>query len=159
MTCRPPSCDFIKKDHLILGWCGSVDWVPACEPKGHGFDSQSGHMPGLGARSPDGGVWKATTHWCFSLSFSLTFSKNLINKIPKKSSQLKRPQELPVGYYKDTFRSPHNVNALPRKIFFFWIIVFSIWSSIWRQSTAAENSYKNTTSLKMVKQLNVNYFT
>ena len=29
------------------GWCGSVDWVLACEPNGHQFDSQSGHMPGL----------------------------------------------------------------------------------------------------------------
>ena len=22
-----------------LGWCGSVDWVPACVPKGHWFNS------------------------------------------------------------------------------------------------------------------------
>ena len=28
-------------------WCGSVDWVPACEPKGCWFDSQSGYMPRL----------------------------------------------------------------------------------------------------------------
>ena len=34
------------------GWCSSVDWVWACEPKGHWFDSQSGHMPRLWARSP-----------------------------------------------------------------------------------------------------------
>ena len=33
------------------GWHGSVDWVPGCEPKDHWFDSQSRHMPGLGARS------------------------------------------------------------------------------------------------------------
>ena len=55
---------------LDPGWCGSVDWVPACEPKGHRFDSQSGHMPGLQARSPIGGVQEATTHWCFSPSLS-----------------------------------------------------------------------------------------
>ena len=36
------------------GWCGSVDWVPACKPEGHWFDSQSGHMPELQARSPLG---------------------------------------------------------------------------------------------------------
>ena len=36
------------------GWCGSVDWVSACEPKNLWFDSQSGHMPGLWARSPVG---------------------------------------------------------------------------------------------------------
>ena len=43
-----------------------VDWVPACEPKGHQFNSQSGHIPGLQARSPVGGAWEATAHWCFS---------------------------------------------------------------------------------------------
>ena len=44
------------------GWCGSMDWVPACEPKGCQFDSQSGHMPGLQARSPAGGAREATNH-------------------------------------------------------------------------------------------------
>ena len=26
--------------NLCTGWCGSVDWVPACEPKGCWFNSQ-----------------------------------------------------------------------------------------------------------------------
>ena len=43
-----------------LGWCGSGDWAPACEPKGHQFNSQSGHMPVLWARSPVGGMQEAT---------------------------------------------------------------------------------------------------
>ena len=42
-------------------WCGSVDAVPACKPKGHWFGSQSGYMPGFQARSPLGGVREATT--------------------------------------------------------------------------------------------------
>ena len=65
------------------GWCVSVHWVPACEPKGWWFDSHSGHVPGLWSRSPVGGMWETTTHWCFSLSFSLPspLSKNKINKI------------------------------------------------------------------------------
>ena len=50
------------------GWCGSVDWVPACEPKGHWFDSQTGHMLGLWTRPPVGGAQEANTHWCFSPS-------------------------------------------------------------------------------------------
>ena len=53
------------------GWCGSVNWVPACEPGGCWFGSQSGHMPGLWPGSPVGGVWEATTYWCFSPFFSL----------------------------------------------------------------------------------------
>ena len=33
------------------GWCGSVDWTPACKLKGYQFDSWSQYMPGLQARS------------------------------------------------------------------------------------------------------------
>ena len=48
------------------GCCGSVDWALASKTKGHHFDSQSRHMPGLWARSPVGSMWEATTQW-FSL--------------------------------------------------------------------------------------------
>ena len=67
-----------QERYIGPGWCGSVDWVLACEPKGHQFDSQLGHMPGLQARSPMGGAWEATMHWCFSpfLSPSFPLSKN-----------------------------------------------------------------------------------
>ena len=65
------------KMHPSPGWCGSVDWAPACEQKGHQFDSQSGHMPGLQARSPVGGAREAP-HADVSLPFSLPspLSKN-----------------------------------------------------------------------------------
>ena len=69
------SCD-VKHEYLTFGgfkwkwfrpsWCGSVDWVQACKQKGHGFHSQSGHMPGLQARLAVGGAQEATTHWCSS---------------------------------------------------------------------------------------------
>ena len=62
------------------GWCGSVDWVPACKPKGRWFDSQSGHMPGLWARSPVGGAREETTHWCFSPLILLPLPSLKINK-------------------------------------------------------------------------------
>ena len=48
------------KRQIILGWCGLVDSIPACKPNGCQFDSQSGHMSGLWARSSVGGVLKAT---------------------------------------------------------------------------------------------------
>ena len=69
---------FQLKKNYSLGWCSSVDWAWACEPKGHQFDSQSGHMSGLQARSPVGSIQESTTHWCFSpsLSSSLPLSKN-----------------------------------------------------------------------------------
>ena len=52
------------------GWCGSVGWALACEPQGHRLDSQSGHLPGLRARSPGRGTQEVMTHWCFSPSLS-----------------------------------------------------------------------------------------
>ena len=61
------------------GWCGAVGWMPACELKGHWFDSQSGHMPGLQARSPVGGAREATTCWCFFPSLP-SFPSLKINK-------------------------------------------------------------------------------
>ena len=53
---------FLKVKKFCPGWCGSVDGVWACKPKGCEFDSQSGHMPGLQARSPMRSAREATTH-------------------------------------------------------------------------------------------------
>ena len=77
LTTNPEEYGFKNHNVNSPGWCGSVDCVPACETKGHWFDSQSGHMPGLWVRSPVGGAWEATTHWCFSppLSHPLPLSK------------------------------------------------------------------------------------
>ena len=36
-----------KRINLHPGWCGSVNWAPACQPKNHWFNSQSGNIPGL----------------------------------------------------------------------------------------------------------------
>ena len=68
----------IKIFKIFPGWCGSVDWVLACEQKGHWFDSWLGHMPGLWARFPDGSVVSRTSMF-LSLSFSL-FSPLFKNK-------------------------------------------------------------------------------
>ena len=58
-----------------LGWCGSVDCVLACEPNDRQFDSQSGRMPGLRARSPVGGVRVSHTLMLPYLSLSLEINK------------------------------------------------------------------------------------
>ena len=81
-------CSFFNWDVFLMFkeffcsgcWC-SVDWAPACKPKGLQFNSQSGHMPGLHARSPIGGTWEAITHWCVSPSLSPSLPLSLkINK-------------------------------------------------------------------------------
>ena len=85
------------KKYFSPGWCGSVDWAPACEPKGRQFDSQSGHKPGLQARFLVGDVWEAIgrcishTSMFLSLSFSLPshFSKNKFLKIFTKINKIK----------------------------------------------------------------------
>ena len=57
-----------------LPWlCGLVDQVSACKPKGLWFDSQSGHMPGLPARSWIGSVQEATNLCISCTSMFLSF--------------------------------------------------------------------------------------
>ena len=78
---KKSSFNYFKKFKNCLG---SVDWLPACESKGHQFNSQSGHRLGLQVWSPFGGGWEATnhgslTHRCFSLSPSPPLSLK-INK-------------------------------------------------------------------------------
>ena len=42
-------------------WCGLEGWRSSHRPKGCRFNSQSGHKPGLRARSPPGAcMWEAT---------------------------------------------------------------------------------------------------
>ena len=38
------------KTYYSPDWCGSLGWPSSLKPRGHWFDSQSGHMPGLWAR-------------------------------------------------------------------------------------------------------------
>ena len=66
------------------GWCGSVDWAPSCEPKGCWFNSRSGHMPGLLARSLAGGAWEATDQW---ISQTLMFLSSPPLKINKENKE------------------------------------------------------------------------
>ena len=72
----------------------------SCKLKGHQFDSLSGHMPELQARSPVGGVREATnrcfSHQCFSPSSSLLSSLSENNKI--------------------LFKTQHNRHILPKLI-------------------------------------------
>ena len=56
--------------------------MPACEPQGCQFDSQSGHTPGLLVRSPVGGAQEANTNWCFLLP---SFPSLKINKYFKNN--------------------------------------------------------------------------
>ena len=63
-----------KNCKISPGWCGSVDWVPVCKPKGCQFDSLSGHMPGLWARSPARSMREATSWY---ISHTLMFSSCL----------------------------------------------------------------------------------
>ena len=75
----PPQCPvryvFILK--ILLTFQPWLLWLKsAYKPRGHWFNSWSGHMPGLWARSPVGGMQVATSQ-CFSLTsvfLSLSFS-------------------------------------------------------------------------------------
>ena len=71
---------------ICPGWCGSVGCELACETKGCWFNSWSGHMPVLRARSLVVGTREETDQW-FSPSFSPSspLSKKIFKKCFKKS--------------------------------------------------------------------------
>ena len=69
--------------HNCPGWGGSVDWVLVCEPKGHQFDLQSGHMLGLWARSPVGDIREATSQCLSYTSMFLSLSLSLPSLLSK----------------------------------------------------------------------------
>ena len=60
----PPKQPILKVRQLVRfkraeahpGWCGSMGWALPCKLRGPQFDSWSGHMPGLQARSQVG-LW------------------------------------------------------------------------------------------------------
>ena len=69
------------KNQISSGWCGSVGWALSYGPKGCGFDSRSGHTPGLQIQFQLGAYEKqlisvSLSHRCFcpSLSPSLPLS-------------------------------------------------------------------------------------
>ena len=66
----------LKTSFVSPGWCGSVEGVLTCEPKGHQFSSQSRAYAQVVGGSPVGGVQKATTLIFLSLSPCLPLSKN-----------------------------------------------------------------------------------
>ena len=71
----------IKNKAFCAGWCGSVDWVPSCKPKGcqiNALNAQTGHMPELWARSLMEDISEANTFMFLCLPFFLLspMSKN-----------------------------------------------------------------------------------
>ena len=58
----------LKTINFSPGWYGSVDWVPACEPRGCQFDSQSGHVPGW---------WDQVTSWGCARGNRSTFPSHI----------------------------------------------------------------------------------
>ena len=46
------------------GWCSSMDWAQACQPKGLRFNSKSGHRPGL---------WQLPSRGCMRGNHTLMF--------------------------------------------------------------------------------------
>ena len=72
----------LSRNDCCPGWRGSVDRALVCELKDRRLNSQSGHMPGVWARSPAGGVQEANNP-CISRtlmflfpSFSLSLKAN-----------------------------------------------------------------------------------
>ena len=69
-------CKMVINYKPCPGWCGSEGWALACKLKGRQFDSQSGHMSGLRARSLVGDILEAANQCisCTLMFLSLPFS-------------------------------------------------------------------------------------
>ena len=63
------------------GWCGSVDLEQVLEPKGRQFDSQSGHIPELQARTPVGAHMRSNHTLIFLTPFP-SLKKKKKNSVP-----------------------------------------------------------------------------
>ena len=98
---------------------GVAQWIECLSGlSGHQFNSQSGDMPGLQARSPIGGVQEATTHCCFSpFSFPSLLSENKYIKSLKKKKKCFRAAEMfssennPVRSYLDNIEYFFSTNS------------------------------------------------
>ena len=78
---HPPKTLVKPYKNALVGVAQWIECLPVSQS--HWFNSQSGHRPGLWARSPVRGAWEATTYWSFSPSFSLPsplLNKNFKNK-------------------------------------------------------------------------------
>ena len=77
----------IIKISTSAGWGGSLDRVPACEPKGHQFDSQARTYAWVAGQVPSRGRTRDNHTLMFlSLSPSLPLSLK-INKLKKENAQ------------------------------------------------------------------------
>ena len=63
--------------------CGVVGWVLSHKAKGRWFDSQSGHMPGLWARSPFGAHTRGKRQIKFLSHIDVSFSFSLPSPLSK----------------------------------------------------------------------------
>ena len=73
----------LRKRQAKTALTGVAQWVGCGSANGHWFDSQTGHKPGLWARSQVEGLQEATD-WCFSgTSIFLSSSFSLPSSLPK----------------------------------------------------------------------------
>ena len=82
---RVKEIEAIESDSFCPDWYGSVGWASSHKLKDHQWDSPSGHMPGLKARSLVVGVlgaWERqpTLMFSSSLSLSILVRMAIINK-------------------------------------------------------------------------------
>ena len=65
-----------EKTSKCPGWCSSVDWAQACEPKGYQLDSQSRAHAWVAGRVPSRGHMRGN-HTLMLLSLSFSFPSPL----------------------------------------------------------------------------------
>ena len=75
---HPGLCLIALKILLIIALAGVAQWIEhGPMNQSYRFNSQSGHMPGLWARSPVGGMWEVGNNTLMFLSLSFSFPSHL----------------------------------------------------------------------------------
>ena len=103
----------LVKNYFSPGWSSSVDWAPACKPKGHWFHAQSRTHAWVAGQVPSRGVQEETTHWCLSPSLSPPLP--LCLKIQKKRQDKKKRRK--ENYFINLLKCP----TMVLNYFYKWI--------------------------------------
>ena len=101
--------DYIKKEHRGPGWVAWLVGVSSHALKGRGFDSRSGHTPGLRVQSWSGGAQEATDG-CFSLTsmlLSLSLPLSLVSITVASGEDLKSRNSISLGRKKPSSNVSH----------------------------------------------------
>ena len=145
------SCFLWERSRLRRpGFCGSVDWVPIYKPKGHWFNSQARHMPGLQPRSL-WGACKRQPHFNVYLPLFLkyihTYTHTHFKKKMKKKEADWEVTPLPTALFFSEIEDTLKAGGRARK-------KNGLWNPSQKENLALTKAHQSECALALCVQLN-----